>query len=321
MLRTHNCGELRKTHVGKKVTLCGWADTIRPLGNKLTFIDIRDRYGKTQIVVKGKAEIKLEYCIQVEGEVVARKNINKELPTGEIEISAKENKILNESLPLPFNLADKNIDEDLRLKYRFLDLRRESLKNNLILRHKLNKSIHDFMDKNNFVNIETPMLAKSTPEGARDYIVPSRVNAGKFYALPQSPQIFKQLMMVSNYDKYYQIARCFRDEDLRADRQPEFTQLDIEMSFGIPEDLQTFMEGLMVRLFKKCRGIDIANPFPRMSYRECVEFYGTDRPDLRFGMPLIRLDEIAQKSTFTVFLSVLETGGCVKAINVKGGGT
>src|SRR3989344_2252239 len=281
MLRTHNCGELRKTHVGKKVTLCGWADTIRPLGNKLTFIDIRDRYGKTQIVVKGKAEIKLEYCIQVEGEVVARKNINKELPTGEIEISAKEIKILNESLPLPFNLADKNIDEDLRLKYRFLDLRRESLKNNLILRHKLNKSIHDFMDKNNFVHIETPMLAKSTPEGARDYIVPSRVNAGKFYALPQSPQIFKQLMMVSNYDKYYQIARCFRDEDLRADRQPEFTQLDIEMSFVEKEDIMELMEGLFKFIWKEILDVNIKTPFPRMSYKEAMDKYKRDNPEIR----------------------------------------
>lgn len=281
MHRTHTCGELRKDHVGKTVTLAGWVDTVRAVGSKLTFIDLRDRYGKTQIIVKGKADVKLEYCIQVTGNVVERKTANKEMETGEIEVAADAVVVLNECPPLPFSLTDEGVDEDVRLKSRFLDLRRPELQKNLVLRHKLVKAIHDYMESHNFLHVETPILGKSTPEGARDYIVPSRVNAGKFYALPQSPQIFKQLMMVANYDKYYQIARCFRDEDLRADRQPEFTQLDIEMSFVEEEDILTMMEGLYQKIWKDVLGEDIKTPFPRITYDEAMKKYGRDNPDVR----------------------------------------
>ncbi len=331
--RTHTCGELNLSAAGTRVTLSGWVHKRRDLGG-LIFIDLRDRFGVTQLVfdpnvnqpLHDKAsKLRSEWVISMSGTVKPRAQgmSNAKMATGEIEISVEELEILSPAKTPPFSISDDVVDvnEELRLKFRYLDIRRGEIAKNLIVRNDAMHVIRNFMHEHQFIEISTPILAKSTPEGARDYLVPSRIYPGNFYALPQSPQIFKQLLMVSGMDRYYQIATCFRDEDLRADRQPEFTQVDIEMSFGIPEDLQTFMEGLMVRLFKKCRGIDIANPFPRMSYRECVEFYGTDRPDLRFGMPLIRLDEIAQKSTFTVFLSVLETGGCVKAINVKGGGT
>lgn len=281
MLRTHTCDELRSSHVNKKVTLCGWVDKIRTIGSKLTFIDLRDRYGLTQIILKGKANVKLEYCIQVQGSVALRKTPNKNLQTGDIEVKAEKVSILNESPPMPFQLLDENVDEDLRLKYRYLDLRSEKMKANLLLRHKVTKAIHDYMDKQGFINIETPILAKSTPEGARDYIVPSRVNPGKFYALPQSPQIFKQLMMISNYDRYYQIARCFRDEDLRSDRQPEFTQLDIEMSFIQEDDLIKEMEGLFKFIWQQVLNINIKTPFPRLTYKEAMSKYKRDNPDIR----------------------------------------
>jgi aspartyl-tRNA synthetase len=282
MLRTHTCGELRKSHIGKTVKLCGWVDTVREHG-RLSFIDLRDRYGKTQIVLKEKQNLKPEFCIQVEGEVKARKKgtEKKGLETGDVEVLAKKIKIFNKSPPLPFEINDEKVNEDVRSKYRFLDLRNNQMQKNLLLRHKLTKAIHDHMDKSNFIHIETPILAKATPEGARDYIVPSRVNPGKFYALPQSPQIFKQLTMVSNFDKYYQIARCFRDEDLRADRQPEFTQLDVEMSFVEEKDVLTEMENLFKSVWKTVLEENIKTPFPRLTYTEAMKKYGRDNPDVR----------------------------------------
>ena len=281
MLRTHTCGELRKSHVGKKVKLCGWVEDLRQFG-KVNFIDLKDRYGKTQVVILGKdLGIKIGYCIQAEGEVVERKDKNPDLKTGDIEVFTKEIKTFNESPPMPFDAKNENIDEELRLKYRYLDLRTEKMQQNLFLRHKVIKALHDYMDKAGFTNIETPILGKSTPEGARDYIVPSRVNPGKFFALPQSPQIFKQLTMIANYDKYYQIARCFRDEDLRADRQPEFTQLDIEMSFIEQEDLLKEIENLFKFIFKQALNINIKTPFPKITYEEAMKRYETDSPDTR----------------------------------------
>ncbi|MCA9485561.1 MAG: aspartate--tRNA ligase [Nanoarchaeota archaeon] len=282
MYRTHTCGELTKKEVGKKVTLAGWVDSVRSHG-KVNFIDLRDRYGKTQVVILGKLDVKPEYCIQVEGEVVARKEgmTNKDMATGDIEVFTKKLNVLNECPTLPFELNDESVSEDLKLKDRYIDLRSDRLQKKLFLRHKLYAAIMEYMDKEGFVYIETPILAKSTPEGARDYIVPSRVNAGTFYALPQSPQIFKQLCMVAGFDKYYQIARCFRDEDLRADRQPEFTQLDIEMSFVEVDDIINTMEGLYKHIWKKVLNVDLKTPFPRISYKEAMEKYNRDNPDLR----------------------------------------
>lgn len=289
MLRTHTCGELRSAHTGKKAKLCGWVDTIREHG-KVVFVDLRDRYGKTQVVIikndeefASLKEVAIESCIGVSGDVVRRKKgtENKEIPTGEVELFAKSLEIYNTCPPLPFEINDEKVGEDTRLKYRFLDLRSVKMQHNLVLRHKLYKAIHEYMDKANFVNTDTPILAKSTPEGARDYLVPSRVNPGKFYALPQSPQIFKQLMMVAGFDKYYQIARCFRDEDLRADRQPEFTQLDVEMSFVDVEDVLTEMEKLMKHIFEQTLNVKVKIPFPRISYDEAMKKYNSDKPDLR----------------------------------------
>lgn len=282
MLRTHTCGELRKTQAGKKVKLCGWVDTIREHG-RISFIDLRDRYGKTQIILKEKHNLRPEFCIKVEGEVKARKSgtENKDLETGDIEVLAEKIEIFNESPPLPFEVNDEKVNEDVRLKTRFLDLRSSRLQNKLITRHKLINAIMSHLNKDNFVHIETPILAKATPEGARDYIVPSRVSPGKFYALPQSPQIFKQLTMIAGFDKYYQIARCFRDEDLRADRQPEFTQLDIEMSFVEEEDILSKMEVLFKSIWKEVLGENISTPFPRITYEQSMKKYGKDNPDVR----------------------------------------
>jgi aspartyl-tRNA synthetase len=282
MLRTHTCGELTKSNVGKIATLSGWVDTIRSYG-KLHFIDIRDRYGKTQIVIKGKLDLKPEYCLQISGEVKARKpgTENKNLQTGEIELLAEKINILNKSPPLPFDINDEKVSEEAKAPYRYLDLRSQKMQSNLFLRHKLYKAISEYLDKQDFVWLDTPILAKSTPEGARDYLVPSRVNPGKFYALPQSPQLFKQLSMISGFDKYYQIAKCFRDEDLRADRQPEFTQLDIEMSFIDSDDLIKEMEGLFKHIFKTVLNINIKTPFPRLSYEQALKKYKRDNPDTR----------------------------------------
>ncbi len=293
MLRTHTCGELRKEHAGQTVTLAGWANTIRVQG-KIGFVMLRDRYGTTQCFIPKSlveevclADVKKESVLKITGEVKIRPDnqVRKELATGEIELSSAELEVLNPAEPLPIDL-DESVEstEETRLKYRFLDLRKARMQKNLETRYKITKVMRDYLEKNSFLEIETPFLAKSTPEGARDYLVPSRVQPGKCYALPQSPQLFKQLLMIAGYDRYAQIVKCFRDEDLRADRQPEFTQLDLEMSFVDEEDVQKMIDGLMKQLFKEILDIDIKTPIPKRSYKECVEKYGTDRPDLRKEM-------------------------------------
>ncbi|MEK6825977.1 MAG: aspartate--tRNA ligase [Nanoarchaeota archaeon] len=289
MLRTHTCGELDEKDVGKKVKICGWVQTVRAHGG-VVFLDIRDRYGLLQVVLIKKSKgfeesksIALESCIKVEGEVVKRKagTENKEVSTGMIEVFCNGFEVLNSCPPLPFMINDLSVNEDVRLKYRYLDLRGQQMQKNLLFRHKLMLSIHEIMNRLNFIHTETPILYKSTPEGARDYLVPSRMHPGKFYGLPQSPQLFKQLMMIAGYDRYYQIAKCFRDEDLRADRQPEFTQLDIEMSFVEVEDIISHMEQIVAYVFEKTTGIKIKTPFIRMTYDEAMKKHGVDKPDLR----------------------------------------
>ena len=327
--RSHHCGELRKEQEGVEVVLCGWVAKRRDHGG-LIFVDLRDRSGIVQVVVDPEAagasfktaeDMRNEYVIKVTGKIRLRNEatINPNLATGEIEVLAREIEVLNAAKTPPFYIQD-NIDTDvnLRLKYRYLDLRRPEMQKNLILRHKVAKLMRDYLDNNNFLEIETPMLCKSTPEGARDYLVPSRVNPGKFYALPQSPQIFKQILMVAGMERYFQIARCFRDEDLRADRQPEFTQLDMEMSFMTAEEIQELMEGLIKFIFKGAMGVDIKTPFRRLTWDEAMDRYGSDKPDLRFGMELVNMADAVKDADFTVFRSVIENGGQVKAINVKG---
>ncbi len=330
--RTHTCGELTASHLKQTVTLSGWVHRRRDHGG-LIFIDLRDRFGLTQLIFdpaivsketfEQASRLRSEWVISVKGTVIPRAEgmTNPKMLTGEIEIEVKELEILSQAKTPPFEICEEETDvnEELRLKYRYLDIRRGDVSKKLVLRHKTMLSTRNYMNENGFLEITTPILAKSTPEGARDYLVPSRIYPGNFYALPQSPQIFKQLLMVSGMDRYFQIATCFRDEDLRSDRQPEFTQIDIEMSFGTPEDLMKLAEGLMQSIFKECKGVAIPKTFPRMGYRDCVENYGTDRPDLRFGMPLVRVDDIAKRSTFGVFLEQLNADGCVKAICVKGG--
>ena len=327
--RTHSCGELTKQHAGQEVVLCGWMARRRDHGG-LIFVDLRDRTGMVQLVFSPdidpaafhKAEtVRTEYVLAVRGTVRMRDvdTVNANMATGEIEVTGAELRILNAAKTPPFYIQDDvDVDEVLKLKYRYLDLRRPEMQHNLILRHRVAKLMRDFLDRQGFIEIETPMLTKSTPEGARDYLVPSRVNPGKFYALPQSPQIFKQLLMVAGYERYFQIARCFRDEDLRADRQPEFTQLDIEMSFIDREEVLTMMENMVAYLFKEAIGADVPTPFPRLGYDEAMERYGSDKPDLRFGMEMIDLTEAVRGSDFKVFENVLAAGGKVKAINVKG---
>ena len=289
MERTHNIGEVNESLIGKKVRLCGWVDVTREHG-KVIFLDLRDRYSKVQSVIIAKnsdfetvRKLSKESCIAVEGTVNARPkgSENPDLSTGKVEVFIDKIEVFNLCPDLPFQLDEKGVNEDIRLKYRFLDLRRPELQKNLFFRHKLIKSFRDYFDKKDFIEIETPMLGKSTPEGARDYVVPSRVNPGKFYALPQSPQLYKQLLMVSGYDKYFQIAKCLRDEDLRADRQPEFTQLDVEMSFVEVEDIYSIVEGAMKQAFKETLGIDLKIPFKRIPYDESMKKYGNDKPDLR----------------------------------------
>lgn len=289
MLRTHTCGELNEKDIGKKVKLCGWVNTFRAHGGVI-FIDLRDKYGIVQVVLIKKCKgfdkaksLALESCVRVFGEVVKRKEgtENKDLSTGKIEILAEDIEVLNNCPPLPFQLDDNSVNEEVRLKYRFLDLRTERMQNNLFLRGKIIKAMRDFFEKEGFTEFETPLLAKSTPEGARDYLVPSRVHPGKFYALPQSPQLFKQLLMVAGCDKYFQIAKCLRDEDLRADRQPEFTQLDVEMSFVEEEDIFSNVEKLMKHIFKEVLNKELKIPFRRISYDEAIKKYGSDKPDLR----------------------------------------
>lgn len=327
--RNHYCGTLAKADNEKEVVLCGWVAKRRDHGG-LIFIDLRDRSGIVQVVVDpdhagedfAKAEaIRSEYVIKVHGVVRLRseETINPNLATGEVEVVAKELEVLNSAKTPPFYIQDGiDVDENLRLKYRYLDLRRPEMQRNLMLRHKVTKLMRDYMDNHDFCEIETPMLTKSTPEGARDYLVPSRVNPGKFYALPQSPQIFKQLLMVAGMERYFQIVRCFRDEDLRADRQPEFTQLDIEMSFVDADDIMDMTEGLIRHVFKGVLGVDLPEKFQRMTWDEAMDKYGSDKPDLRFGMELINMTEAVKGSEFKVFNDIIDKGGIVKAINVKG---
>lgn len=327
--RNHYCGTLAKADNEKEVVLCGWVAKRRDHGG-LIFIDLRDRSGIVQVVVDpdhagedfAKAEaIRSEYVIKVHGVVRLRseETINPNLATGEVEVVAKELEVLNSAKTPPFYIQDGiDVDENLRLKYRYLDLRRPEMQRNLMLRHKVTKLMRDYMDNHDFCEIETPMLTKSTPEGARDYLVPSRVNPGKFYALPQSPQIFKQLLMVAGMERYFQIVRCFRDEDLRADRQPEFTQLDIEMSFVDADDIMDMTEGLIRHVFKGALGVDLPEKFQRMTWDEAMDKYGSDKPDLRFGMELINMTGAVKGSEFKVFNDIIDKGGIVKAINVKG---
>ncbi len=329
--RTHTCVALRKADIGKQVALSGWVNRRRDHGG-LIFIDLRDRFGLTQLVfdpvlapeAHQQAEtLRSEWVISVKGTVSSRAEgmSNPKLATGEIEIVVESIDILSKAKTPPFSVCDEQIEvnEELRLQYRYLDIRRGHIAKNLAVRHALMMTTRRYLDEHGFLEITTPILGKSTPEGARDYLVPSRIYPGTFFALPQSPQIFKQLLMVSGMDRYFQIAQCFRDEDLRADRQPEFTQIDLEMSFATPNDLMPIIEGLIQSIFKSCAGIEIQTPFRRLSHAYCMEKYGSDRPDLRFGMQLHDVSAIAAKSAFTVFLDQLKEGGIIKAICVKGG--
>lgn len=321
MLRTHTCGELRIKDAGTTVTLAGWVQRRRDLGN-LTFIDIRDRYGITQLafssdinsqLLEKARELHREYVIQVRGVVRERENKNPQIPTGDIEVVAEDIQVLNPSLLPPFTIEDHTDGgEEIRMKFRYLDLRRNPLKNNLILRHRLALETRKYLDSLGFLEIETPFLIKSTPEGARDFVVPSRMHKGEFYALPQSPQTFKQILMVAGYDRYFQIVRCFRDEDLRADRQPEFTQIDCEMSFVEREDILQTFEGLIRHLFKSVKGIDLPE-FQRMSYDDAMNYYGSDKPDLRFDMKFIHLTDVLKNKGFQVF----DNAEIIVGINLK----
>jgi aspartyl-tRNA synthetase len=327
--RTHTCGELRANDVGKIVTLNGWVDRRRDLGG-LIFIDLRDRYGKTQVVFSPQhndqayqiaKELKSEFVISVTGKVEKRPKgaENPSLPTGEIDVLADEVQILSKSETPPFLIEDDiNVSEELRLKYRYLDLRRPIMQSNLITRHRMAQVVRRYFDENGFIEIETSFLVKSTPEGARDFLVPSRLHPGKFYALPQSPQLYKQILMVAGFDRYFQIVRCFRDEDLRADRQPEFTQIDVEMSFVTEEDVFNIVEGLIFRLMKEIKGIEIQLPFPRIPYVEAIEKYGTDKPDLRFDLEIVNVTDIFKTTEFKVFREAIENGGVICGLNLPG---
>jgi len=307
MYRTHTCGELRKEHSGNTVTLAGWVQRVRDLGN-LVFIDLRDRYGITQLffdtnspLAEQAKQLGREYVLQVTGLVRERSSKNAQIETGDVELKVEILNILNESKTPPFTIEEETDGgDDLRMKYRYLDLRRSIVNKNLLHRHRVAQAVREYMDGQGFADVETPFLIKSTPEGARDFVVPSRLNQGQFYALPQSPQTFKQLLMVAGFDRYYQITRCFRDEDLRADRQPEFTQIDCEMAFVEQEDVLQMFEGMVKYVFKKVRGIELGD-FPRMSYADCLKYYGNDKPDLRFGMKLIELSDVVKGKSFRVF--------------------
>lgn len=327
--RSHKCGDLRASNVNQEVTLMGWVHHRRDHGG-LVFVDLRDRYGVTQIVFdpqladkvhKQSHLIRSEWVLAIKGKVALRPEgtANPKLPTGEIEIRCNEVKVLNPSLTPVFPIEDDvDVAEETRLEYRYLDLRRESMKNKLIARHKTAQAVRNYMNSQEFLEIETPILIKNTPEGAREYVVPSRVYPGKFYVLPQSPQLFKQLSMIAGLDKYYQIARCFRDEDPRADRQPEFTQVDIEMSFIDEDDIYAVGEGVMKAVFKEVLGVDLKTPFERIPFDEAMEKYGSDKPDMRFDLPMVDVSAVAAKSDFKVFKDVLGRGGVVKALNAKG---
>ncbi len=332
MKRTHRCTELKPSDVGREVVVMGWVQRRRDLG-KLIFVTLRDRSGIIQVVFNSEtdpelhdkaSQVRSEFVLAVRG-ILARRSddaINKNMETGEIEIIASELRILNKSETPPFHIEENSdANEVLRLKHRYLDLRRPDLQGNLMLRHRIAKIARDYYDENGFCEIETPVLTKSTPEGARDYLVPSRIHPGKFYALPQSPQIFKQLLMVSGFDRYMQIVKCFRDEDLRADRQPEFTQIDLEMSFVDVEDVMTINEGFVSRLFREALGIDMPAPFRRLTYAEAMERFGSDKPDTRFGLELVNVSDLVAESGFKVFKDAVENGGSVRAINAIGAGS
>ena len=324
--RSHTCGQLRKSNVGVIINLNGWVNSVR-LHGQVVFVDLRDRYGKTQIVFDADSfsgdfeavkKLSMEDVLSVQGTVRDRSEsaVNPNMDTGEIEVFVSEYVMLNEAAPLPFILSDRDsAEENLRLKYRYLELRMEELQQNILIRHETYQAVRNYLSGLEFVEIETPVLMKSTPEGARDYLVPSRIHQGKFYALPQSPQIYKQILMIANYDRYFQIVKCFRDEDLRADRQPEFTQIDIEMSFIDEEDIFSYMEGLTRHVFKSVRGIDLPDPFPRLTYADAMETYGSDKPDLRYGMQLQDVKDFTDASDFNAFKSVEK----VKGIIIEGG--
>ena len=326
--RSIMCGEARESHIGQKVTVMGWVQRNRNLGG-LQFLDLRDREGILQIVFKdtlseeilAKAkQIRPEYCIAVTGEIAKRESINNNIPTGMVELIAEGVKILSESETPPIYIKeDLDAAESIRLKYRYLDLRRPDMQKIFAIRSKTTKAIRDYLEENNFLDIDTPVLGKSTPEGARDYLVPSRNFQGKFYALPQSPQLYKQLLMMSGFDRYYQIAKCFRDEDLRANRQPEFTQVDMELSFVEQDDVMALNEGLIARVFKEVIGVDVQLPIKRMTFKDAMEKYGSDKPDLRFGMEITNITEAVKDMDFVVFKSAIENGGSVRALCLKGG--
>src|SRR4051794_38913399 len=325
-VRTHTCGALRTGDLDKDATLLGWVHRVRDLGGVL-FIDIRDREGVSQVVFRDNDELlaqakrlRPEFVIGVKGLVERRspETVNPKLATGDVEVLARELRLLNEAKTPPFQIAeDSPVSEDVRLKYRYLDLRRPRLQSNIGMRHKVAFAIREAFNALGFWEIETPILTKSTPEGARDYLVPSRVHPGEFYALPQSPQIFKQMLMVAGMEKYFQLARCFRDEDLRADRQPEFTQLDIEMSFVDVEDILELMEKMVVYIFKAAKGIDISLPIKRLTYQDAMNRFGSDKPDLRFGLELVEVSDLVLESEFKVFADTVKNGGQVKGINAK----
>jgi len=324
--RSHTCGQLRKTNVGVTINLNGWVNSVR-LHGQVVFVDLRDRYGKTQIVFDADSfsgdfeavkKISMEDVLSIQGLVRDRSEsaVNPNMATGEIEVAVTDYLMLNEAAPLPFVLSDRdNAEENLRLKYRYLELRMEELQQNILIRHETYQAVRSYLSGLEFVEIETPFLMKSTPEGARDYLVPSRIHQGKFYALPQSPQIYKQILMIANYDRYFQIVKCFRDEDLRADRQPEFTQIDIEMSFIDEEDIFAHMEGMTRHVFKSIRGIDLPDPFPRLTYADAMETYGSDKPDLRYGIQLQDVKDFTDASDFNAFKSAEK----VKGIIIEGG--
>ncbi len=329
--RTHRCNALRKGDIGIIVSLSGWVHRRRDHGG-LIFIDLRDRFGLTQLIFDPEisieshtqaSKLRAEWVITVKGNVCARGKglTNSKLETGEIEIEVAEFEILSKAKTPPFSICDDSTEtsEDIRLKYRYLDIRRGNITEKLVMRHRAMMATRTFLDSQGFLEVSTPILGRSTPEGARDYLVPSRIYPGNFYALPQSPQIFKQLLMIGGIDRYFQIAPCFRDEDLRSDRQPEFTQIDIEMSFEYPEDINLLIHDYLRHVFKTCLDYDVPDQIATMSYHDCMEHYGTDRPDLRYEMPLVRIDEIAKESEFSVFKDQLEVGGCVKTLCVKGG--
>ncbi len=329
MIRTHTCGQLRSEHVAQEVTLCGWVDSYRDHGGGL-FIDLRDRYGKTQIVFgpESGAEnqelartLRSEFVVAVTGKVAPRPagTVNPKLATGEIEVRPSRLVLLNKSVTPPFQPGAQELpNEDLRLKYRYLDLRRPDMQSAMLLRHRIIRAMREFFNEHDFIDVETPMLGRSTPEGARDYLVPSRVHNGSFYALPQSPQLYKQILMIAGYDRYVQVARCFRDEDLRADRQPEFTQLDMEMSFVNAEDVIGIIDQLVQRLARDILGQEVSLPLPRMTYDEAMERFGHDAPDLRFGMELVDVTDLAREAEFRVFRATAEEGKRVRGLNAKG---